>query len=69
MSSDLKHYFVSGGILMNNLNESNLCRTQVNIRLDKPVTELLKAPCGNHHIIFYGDYEKLIQQFMDILLK
>ncbi|HRF70301.1 MAG TPA: hypothetical protein PKV66_02595 [Candidatus Pelethenecus sp.] len=69
MSSDLKHYFVSGGILMNNLNESNLCRTQVNIRLEKPVTELLKAPCGNHHIIFYGDYEKLIQQFMDILLK
>lgn len=69
MSSDLKHYFVSGGILMNNLNESNLCRTQVNIRLDKPVTELLKAPCGNHHIIFYGDYEKLIQQFMEILLK
>lgn len=69
ISSDLKHYFVSSGILMNNLNESNLCRTQVNIKLDHPVTELLKSPCGNHHIIFYGDYENLIRQFMNIIIK
>lgn len=69
ISSDLKHYFVSSGILMNNLNESNLCRTQVNIKLDHPVTELLKTPCGNHHIIFYGDYENLIRQFMNTILK
>jgi L-fucose isomerase-like protein len=68
MSSDLKHYFVSKGILMNNLNESNLCRTQINVRLNKSVKELLKHPCGNHHIILYGDYEELIEQFMNTLL-
>lgn len=69
MSSDLKHYFVSKGILMNNLKEKNLCRTQINIRLNKDVKELLKHPCGNHHIIVYGDYEKFIDQFMKTILK
>lgn len=64
MSSDLKHYFVSKGILMNNLKEANLCRTQINVRLNKDVKELLKHPCGNHHIIMYGDYEDLIEQLM-----
>lgn len=69
MSSDLKHYFVSKGILMNNLKEENLCRTQINVRLNKDVKELLKNPCGNHHIILYGDYEELIDQFMKSILK
>ncbi|MDE6661114.1 MAG: hypothetical protein K2J93_04780 [Anaeroplasmataceae bacterium] len=68
MSSDLKHYFVSKGILMNNLKEENLCRTQINVRLNKDVKELLKHPCGNHHIILYGDYEELIDQFMKSIL-
>lgn len=69
ISSDLKHYFVSKGILMNNLKEDNLCRTQINVRLNKDVKELLKHPCGNHHIILYGDYEELIDQFMKSILK
>ncbi len=69
ISSDLKHYFVSSGILMNNLNEKNLCRTQINVRLDRSVTELLKTPCGNHHIIIYGDYADLIEQCMKTILE
>lgn len=68
MSSDMKHYFVSKGILMNNLKEKNLCRTQINVRLNKDVKELLKHPCGNHHMILYGDYEELIDQFMKSIL-
>ncbi|MDE7263773.1 MAG: hypothetical protein K2N64_03850 [Anaeroplasmataceae bacterium] len=69
MSSDLKYYFVSKGILMNNLKEENLCRTQINVRLNKDVKNLLKHPCGNHHIILYGDYENVIDQFMKSLGK
>lgn len=68
LSSDLKHYFVSSGILMNNLNEGNLCRTQVNVRLTNDVKELLKHPCGNHHILLYGDYAELIDHFMKQIL-
>ncbi len=64
MSSNLKHYFVSGGTLLQNLDEANLCRTQAVIKLDKPVTNLLKSPCGNHHVIVYGNCVEIINQFM-----
>ena len=67
LSADLKRYFVSAGTLERNLDEANLCRTQAVIRLDKPVTELLKTPCGNHHVILYGDYAEAITQLMDEL--
>lgn len=69
MSADLKRYFVSAGTLVTNLNESDLCRTQAIIELDKPVTELLKTPCGNHHVIIYGDHAELISKTMDELLQ
>lgn len=69
ISGDLKKFFVSGGEICNTLEESNLCRTQIKVRLDKPVTELLTNPCGNHHIIIYGDYTKEIELIMNTLLK
>lgn len=68
ISGDLKKYFVSGGEILGTLDESNLCRTQINVRLDKSVTELLTNPCGNHHIIIYGDYSKEIERVMNTLL-
>lgn len=67
LSADLKRYFVSAGTLSANLNEADLCRTQAVIQLDKPVTELLKTPCGNHHVILYGDYAEAITQLMNEL--
>lgn len=68
MSSDLKHYYVSGGNITGNLNESNLCRTQLVIKPEKPVTDILKNPCGNHHVLVYGDHAELLNQLMNILL-
>lgn len=69
MSSDLKSYFVSDGKITGNLNESNLCRTQLVIKPDKPVTDILKNPCGNHHIIAYGHHADTLTQLMNALLK
>lgn len=68
MSSDLKRYFVSSGNIEGNLNESNLCRMQLVIKPDKPVTDILKNPCGNHHVIVYGDHTDTVTQLMNILL-
>ena len=68
ISADLKRYFVSSGTLIQNLDEADLCRTQAVIQLDKPVTELLKTPCGNHHVIIYGDCADTLAQLMDELL-
>ena len=45
-----------------------MCRTQIVVKLDKDVSELLKNPCGNHHIIVYGDYVDEINSFMNYVL-
>jgi len=62
LSSDLKNYFVSSGKIIRNLNDPHLCRTQIEVKLDEDVNSLLTSPCGNHHIIVYGNYVKQIKE-------
>ena len=64
LSSDLKTYFVSRGKIISNLNYDNLCRTQIEVELEENVNQLLTNPCGNHHIIFYGDYVDEIKELL-----
>lgn len=68
LSADLKHYFACNGEILENLNESNLCRTQLIIKPNVSVTEMLKNPCGNHHVIAYGDFTDELTQLMNELL-
>ena len=68
MSSNLKDYYVETGTIIKNLNEKNLCRTQILVKMDNDVSELLTKPCGNHHIILYGDHKELITQFLKFIL-
>ena len=69
ISSNLKNYFLSEGHIIRNLDDPNLCRTQIEVHLDCDVKEILKNPCGNHHIIFYGRHKKLLKLLLDELLK
>ncbi|MBO4919352.1 MAG: hypothetical protein J5365_04270, partial [Erysipelotrichaceae bacterium] len=59
----MDEYFVTGGELLKNLTEYNLCRTQILLQLDKPVDYFLKDSIGNHHLIVKGDYTRLIEEF------
>ncbi len=68
ISADLKRYFASNGRIVKNLEEPDLCRTQILVKLERNVGELLKHPCGNHHIIFYGHHEDNIRALMENLL-
>lgn len=68
LSSNLKHYFVSTGRIIENLDDKTLCRTQIRVSLDTDVKTLLNAPCGNHHIIFYGDHKDEIEELLSVLL-
>ena len=56
-------YFVSGGQLLDNLTEYNLCRTQIKLHLDESVNYFLQESIGNHHLIVEGDYVKLVDEF------
>lgn len=69
LSRDLKHYFVSSGKILENLNEDNLCRTQIKVKIDHDINYFLTRPYGNHHIIIYGNHEKEINDFMKSILE
>lgn len=68
LSADLQHYYVTRGEIVGNLSESNLCRTQLVIKPDRPVTDILKEPCGNHHIIAYGDHVEAVTELLNEIL-
>lgn len=63
LSRNLKDYFVTSGKIIKNLNETNLCRTQIEVVVDNNIEYFLNRPYGNHHIIFYGNYVKEINDF------
>ncbi|MBQ6333942.1 MAG: hypothetical protein IJI46_02580 [Erysipelotrichaceae bacterium] len=59
----MDEYFVSSAQLLKNLSEYNLCRTQIQLKMDKPVTYFLTESIGNHHLIIEGDYTGLVEEF------
>ena len=67
LSKNLKDYFVTTGNIIKNLEESNLCRTQIEICVDHNIEYFLNRPYANHHIIIYGDYEEQIKEYMNNL--
>ena len=73
VSGDLSRHFCAEAELVTNLYESNLCRTQIILKLkDNPqdtCTEyFLKNPVGNHHIVFSGSHKALFEAFMQNII-
>ena len=67
LSSDLNNYFIEEGKIIKNLDDPNLCRTQIEVEFDNNIDKLLTKPCGNHHIIFYGRHKKEIEDYLNNL--
>ena len=67
LSNNLKDYYVSEGTIIENLEEDNLCRTQIRIHVED-VRYFLTSPYGNHHIIVYGKHKDNIVNYMRNLL-
>ena len=65
LSKNLKDYYVTTGTIIKNLEETNLCRTQIEITVDDNIEYFLNRPFGNHHVVIYGDYKKDIIQYMN----
>ena len=60
ISKNMDDYYVGEGKIIRNLSEANLCRTQIEVKMDDDVSVLLKKPCGNHHIVIYGRHKEEI---------
>ncbi len=61
----LDHLFVREGQLEDTEFRQDLCRTQLRLRVDEPIDELLHAPLGNHHILLPGHYRAAIERFFE----
>ena len=64
LSRNLKDYFVTSGRILRNLEESNLCRTQIEVAVDNNINYFLTRPYGNHHVVIYGDHVEAIEEYM-----
>jgi len=60
----LDKYFLASGELLENLEDENMCRTQLKIHLNADTGYFLRNPIANHHILIEGDYVGLIDRFM-----
>ena len=60
--------FVSSGVLLENMNERNLCRTQIRVKLNKQaLAYFFNESIGNHHLIVNGDYSELVRQYFETM--
>lgn len=60
----LDEYYLSTGTLTENTNYINMCRTQARIKLNTSAGYFLKSPLGNHHVMLHGDYERILDEFL-----
>lgn len=57
----------TGVIVDGDVGRSDLCRTQIMVRVDGDVDRLVKEPLGNHTIVFYGDHAEALEALAEVL--
>ena len=58
IDNKLNRFVLLKGKIEENLNLDNLCRTQIQVKMEDDPTYFLTHPLGNHHIIIYGGEEE-----------
>jgi L-fucose isomerase-like protein len=66
-SGDLESYFVSGCEIERNLSQNNLCRSQIELLMNRDVNYFLRESIGNHHLIVNGNYTGLVDEFFNYI--
>ncbi len=65
--SDLSEFWISGGTVIENLENENACRTQIRVEMDKSVDYFLESSYANHHVVVLGDFVKTFQDFFEFV--
>ena len=63
----LDKHFVSNATIEKNLNQYDLCRTQIKVTLEQSVNYFFERSIGNHHIVINGKYADLVNKFFEAL--
>jgi L-fucose isomerase-like protein len=64
---DLDKIFFGTGVIVNgDLGRNDLCRTQIEVRIEGSVRDLIDKTLGNHIVVVYGDLREHIRYFAKI---
>jgi len=66
---DLRELFLTDGELLANGNSELRCRTQIQLRLQNEVGELLERPLGNHLVLIRGHWAKLLREYHELFVR
>ncbi|MBL1214422.1 MAG: hypothetical protein D8M61_13840 [Ignavibacteriae bacterium] len=66
---NMEKLWTAEGELIGNSTNSNLCRTQAEIKIDdrNKLEELLANPLGNHLLMIYGNHSKLLEEYKSFI--
>ena len=60
---NLQEWWVSSGVIQENLSDEEGCRTQIKVSIDQDVSYFLERSLGNHHIVIPGNHNELFEEF------
>ena len=63
IGGNLGKMLICTGKITENLNNPNMCRTQIKVKLDARVKDLVSKTLGNHHILTLGDHREELVEF------
>ncbi|MDO5330631.1 MAG: hypothetical protein Q4F15_04315 [Bacillota bacterium] len=67
ISPKLDSFVCKLGKIERNLAEENLCRSQIEVKFEQPIDDLLEDPKGNHMLFAYGRHKKAIEYFFTLI--
>ncbi len=59
----MDEFFLASGELLDSQPDPNLCRTRINLRLNRSLDYFFENPLGNHIVVVPGDQEKRVEGF------
>lgn len=66
ISNDLSRSYIDKGVIVENLREEFLCRTQIRVKF-ADYSYFTKNPINNHHLVCEGDYTAALNEFCAML--
>lgn len=67
--TDLREVFLTDGELLGNGDSELRCRTQIQVRLDSDVRELLSRPLGNHLVVIRGHWATQLREYHEFFVR
>ncbi|MFQ6125630.1 MAG: hypothetical protein ACE5R6_13665 [Candidatus Heimdallarchaeota archaeon] len=66
---DLSDFWISRGVITENLTNEQGCRTQIRVRLTESVSYFLEESLANHHVVIPGDHYRKLQEFFSFTFR